>query len=165
MPTGTTILKSSIAQQFRWAAVVLVLVLLGSPALADKVKLSECPYPVQLTIQENLLGGKVEKIKEIRINDYVLYLVELDLKDFKEATLYIAGDGTLRKVLQEIKLRDLPDPVRRSIEMQVKRRGHIDDIEKEIVDGKVRYLVELERPKEKDQVVIFEADGTISFEK
>ncbi|MDF1823622.1 MAG: hypothetical protein P1U68_03210 [Verrucomicrobiales bacterium] len=132
---------------------------------AEKIRLSKCPIPVQSTIEKNLRGGKLDEIKAIRINDHVLYLVEIDLKGFRGAKLYIAGDGSLRKILEEMRLRDIPEPVRHSVEQQVKRRAQINDIEKEVIEGKVRYLIEIEHPKQPDRIVVFEEDGSISSSK
>ncbi len=132
---------------------------------AEKARLSKCPPSVQETIKRNLLGGKLDEIKAIRINDHVLYLVEIDFKGFREAKLYISGDGTLQKILEEIRLRDLPEQVRLSVEQQVNRRAQIEDIEKEIIDGRVRYRVEIDPPKQRDRIVVFEENGTISSDK
>lgn len=111
------------------------------------------------------MGGKVDHIKEIRINDHALYIVEIDFRRFKDARLYVSGDGTLRKTLIEIRFQELPDAVRLSVERLVNRRSQIDEIEKEIIEGKVRYRIEIEQPKQPDKVVLFEEDGTISLDK
>lgn len=148
-----------------WLGLCLACFLAALPARADNLRLKELPAAVQATIQANRLGGNVEKIKEIRINDYVLYLVEIDLKGFREATLYIAGDGALRKVAEEIRQKDLPEPVRLSLERHVDRKAHIDDIEKVTIEGEVRYEVEIEQPKRPDRILIFEEDGTIASDK
>jgi uncharacterized membrane protein YkoI len=118
-----------------------------------------------MTVEQNLLGGKLDEIKEIRINDHTLYIVEIDLKGFREAKLYIAGDGYLRKIVVEVRFRDLPEAVRLSIEQQIDRRAKVDDIEKEIIEGKVRYRVEIEQPKQPDRFLVLEEDGSISSDK
>ncbi len=136
-----------------------------SISYADKIRLRDCPPEVRETIERNLLGGNLDWIKEIRINDHALYLVEIDLKLFKEAKLHISGDGTLRKTVIEMRFQDLPEAVRHSLERLVKRRGQIEDVEKEIVEGKVYYRVKIKRPKQPNQTIFFEEDGTIAVGK
>lgn len=133
--------------------------------LADDIKLKECPAAVRQTIEQNLLGGNVDEIKEIRINDHVLYIVEIDLKGFREARLYIAGDGALRKIVEEIKLRDLPVPVRQSLDQYIKRPAQVEDIEKVTIEEATQYHIEIKQPKIPDRTLIFEEDGSISSDK
>jgi len=65
----------------------------------------------------------------------------------------------------EIRLQDLPEAVRLSLQRLVKRRGQINDIEKEIIEGKVRYRIEIEQQKQPDRTVTFEEDGSLSLDK
>ena len=132
---------------------------------AKERKLEKCPPAVQQTIRKNLLGGELDKIKEIRISEYVLYIVEIDLKGFRGAKLYISGDGTLRKIVEEIRFKDLPEPVRLSVASYATRKGKVEDVEKVLINGEVLYQVEIEPPKGKDQVFLFEPDGSLSSEK
>lgn len=150
-----------VSRRLRVVSLCVVLTLGALTAHAEKVKLSECPVPVQATINRNLLGGKLERIKAIRINDHVLYVVEIDLKGFKEAKLYISGDGSLRKIIEEIRLKELPEPVRVSVERQVKRRAQINNIERETVEGRIRYRIEIEHPRQPDRTVVFDENGAI----
>lgn len=132
---------------------------------AGKLRLADCPVAVRETIVRNLMGGKLDEIKEIKINDHALYLVEIDLKGFRDAKLHISGDGTLRKALVEIKLRDLPAPVLREVEELVKRRAQIEDVDMEIIQGKTLYRVKIDPPKGPDKVYYFEEDGSIATNK
>jgi uncharacterized membrane protein YkoI len=138
---------------------------LVSPLLcADDIKLHECPLAVRTTIERNLLGGKLDEIKEIRIADHTLYVVEIDLKGFREAKLYVAGDGTLRKTVQEIRFKDLPEPVRAALNRYTKK-GKVEDVEMVYINGKVQYEVEIDQPKGPDRIITFDADGTVTDEK
>lgn len=111
------------------------------------------------------MGGKLDEIKEIKINDHTLYLVKIDLKGFRDARLHISGDGTLRKAIAEIRLRDLPEPVRLAVEKLVKRRAQIEDIETEMINGITRYRVEIDPPKQPDKIYVFDEDGSIVSNK
>lgn len=151
--------------RLRNTGLCIAVIAAASTSYADKIRLRDCPPAVRETIERNLLGGDLDWIKEIRINDHALYLVEIDLKLFKEAKLHISGDGTLRKTLIEIRRQDLPPAVLASLERLIKRRGQIEDVEKEIIEGRVRYQVEIKRPKQPDRIVLFEEDGTIALDK
>lgn len=135
------------------------------PLHGDEVRFAECPPAVRSTVERNLLGGKVDEIMEIRINDHALYLVELDLKGFRDAKLYVAGDGSLRKIVEEVRLRHLPESVRRAVEQHLGGRAHVDDIEKVTIGENVRYHVEIEEPRQPDRTLVFEEDGAISSSK
>ena len=82
-----------------------------------------------------------------------MYIVEIDLKGFRGAKLYISGDGTLRKTVEEIRFKDLPEPVRLSVSGYATRKGKVEDVEKLIINGAVLYQDEIEPTKGKDQVV------------
>ncbi|MEM1441072.1 MAG: hypothetical protein AAGF67_01940 [Verrucomicrobiota bacterium] len=142
------------------------MVLLSVPFLhAKNIRLEKCPPAVQATIQRNLYGREIEKIKEIKINDYSLYLVEVNVKGFRDATLYVSGDGTLRKIVEEIRFKDLPEEVQKSVLTYVSRKGKVEDVERVLIRGEVLYQVEIEPPKGPDQILVFEPDGSISSEK
>ena len=69
---------------------------LVSPLLcADDIKLHECPLAVRTTIERNLLGGKLDEIKEIRIADHTLYVVEIDQPKGPDRIITFDADGTV----------------------------------------------------------------------
>lgn len=132
---------------------------------AEEMELSECPPEVQSTIREHVKARKVDEIHRIAIEGHTLYLVEYDVKGFKDGKLHVTGAGIFRKSVEEIRPGELPDAVRTALEPYLKGRAHIDDAERVVSDGRTRYYVEIERPRLPDRRLVFESDGTISSSK
>jgi len=139
-----------------WVAVLLSTT---SPH-AEEISLDSCPDPVQATIRSHLRDGKLDEIKRLEVEDRVLYLVEIDLKGFRELTLHITGTGTLQKSVETIRMSDLPQAVRDAVSKTLVGKGHVEDVEKVVVEGRIEYRIEIERPKTKDVVYVFAEDGT-----
>jgi len=134
-------------------------------AAAEEIKLSECPPEVQATIREHVKARKIDEIHRIEIEGHTLYLVEYDVKGFKDGKLHVTGAGVLRKCVEEIRPGELPDAVRVALEPYLEGRAHIDDAERIVSEGRTRYYVEIERPRLPDRRLVFESDGTIYSSK
>lgn len=144
----------------------LALILLAPVASrAENVSLDSCPDPVKATILPHLREGRLEDIKRLEVEDRVLYLVEIDLKGFREITLHVNGTGILQKSVEEIRQPDLPVPVRDALARILGGKGRAKDFEKVVTVDRIEYRVEVERPKVKDVVYIFAVDGTLLGQK
>jgi len=149
-----------------WIVGVLASIALGAlSAGAGDLKLSECPPEVRATILANLGKGDIDDIHRIRIEGHTLYLVDIDLKGFRDGKLHVSGTGVLRKSVREIRKKDLPPVVLDNLASFLKGRAHIEDIEQVFAEGKTRYHVEVEHPRQPDRHLVFEADGTIASYK
>jgi len=132
---------------------------------AEEIKLSSCPDPVRATIQAHLHRGELDDIKRIEVEDRVLFLVEIDLKGFRDLILHIAGSGKLLKSVEEMRLPDLPPPIREAVGKILVEKGRVEEIEKVITDGRTEYHVEIERPKLPDVKLVFDEIGTLLSQK
>ena len=150
----------------RLAVGCLALILLAPvTSRAENVSLDSCPDPVKATILPHLREGRLEDIKRLEVEDRVLYLVEIDLKGFREITLHVNGTGILQKSVEEIRQPDLPVPVRDALARILGGNGRAKDFEKVVTVDRIEYRVEVERPKVKDVVYIFAVDGTLLGQK
>jgi len=150
----------------RLAVGCLALILLAPvTSRAENVSLDSCPDPVKATILPHLREGRLEDIKRLEVEDRVLYLVEIDLKGFREITLHVNGTGILQKSVEEIRQPDLPVPVRDALARILGGKGRAKDFEKVVTVDRIEYRVEVERPKVKDVVYIFAVDGTLLGQK
>lgn len=138
----------------------LFIALLSTPVLAgdNDLRLDQCPAAVQATIRENSRGGPIDDIDRIGIDGNVIYRAEIDLPQDQDLKLYIAGNGALLKVLEEISLAEAPEAVRRVAKEQ---GGTIDDVAKETKGQTVTYHVEIDRPGQPDLDLVLAADGAI----
>ncbi|MDH4410738.1 MAG: hypothetical protein QE273_14065, partial [Verrucomicrobiales bacterium] len=66
---------------------------------------------VRAKVSENLGGGHVDDIKVIRIDERQLYIVEIDLPGPRERKLHVTGEGVLLKMVDKLRLADLPPAV------------------------------------------------------
>ncbi len=150
----------------RWiGSLAALFAMAGAELLGEEVHFTSCPVPVQSVILANLTGGKIDEIKRIEIENRVLYLVEIDLKNFKEIKLHITGSGVLQKSIEEIRPQDLPPAVRGAVDAILAGRGRIKDVERVVVEGRVEYHVEIGRPQLKDTKLVFDEAGTFLSQK
>ena len=108
---------------------LLAATLLGgfaSGVRAESIHLKQCPESVIKTIQGQVGPGRIDKIKCIRLEGRVLYLAEIDLPGRRERKIHVGGDGTLLKVIDEIRLADLPRPVRVAVDPFLVGDSHFD---------------------------------------
>jgi len=130
----------------------------------DDIRLTSLPASVQETIQDNLRGGRVDDIDRIQIEGRTMYKVEVELqdRDDDDLKLYIAGDGALLKTREELRFNELPSAVQDAAR---KFGGKVDDVEKEVSQGKISYHIEVDRDDDKsgdnDLKIVFAEDGSI----
>ncbi len=147
------------------AAILLATLLATVAADAEEVTLDACPDPVRATIQAHIHDGRLDEINRLEVEDRVLFLVEIDLKGFRDLTLHITGTGSLQKSVEEIRLPDLPQAVRNAVAKVLEAKGRVEEVEKVVTEDRVEYRVEIERPKVKDVVYVFAEDGTLLSQK
>ena len=116
---------------------------------------------VQGKIQENLGGGHVDDLKVIRIDDRLLYIVEIDLPGPRKRKLHIAGDGTLLKMVDKMRLQDLPPPIRATMEPVLASRGRLDGADRLTADGKVEYHIDFDMPGRVELQLILSETGEV----
>lgn len=133
---------------------------IGSAAAAD-IALAACPAPVQATIRNSDQGGRLDDIKSVTVNGRTLYVVEFDLAGNRDLKLHITSDGTIVKSREELTMAQLPAAVRLAAEKMVPAGGKVDDIDKEVADGRTTYLVEIDRPNTNDLKIVFSEDGSV----
>lgn len=144
------------------SAILLATVVVAN---AEEVMLDACPDPVRATIQAHVGDGRLDEINRLEVEDRVLFLVEIDLKGFRDLTLHITGTGSLQKSVEEIRLPDLPQAVRNAVAKVLEAKGRVEEVEKVVTEDRVEYRVEIERPKLKDIVYVFAEDGTLLSQK
>ncbi len=144
--------------------ILVAAVLLGAAATslsAQSVSLKQCPAPVAATIDSQTGPGRADKIKMIQVENRVLYLVKIKLPGRRDRKLHVAGDGTLLKVVDEIRLEDLPPAVRQALAPYLAGRGRFDEAERILVSEKIEYHVEVDLPGGVDLHLFFGEDGEL----
>ncbi|QJE98014.1 hypothetical protein [Luteolibacter luteus] len=143
-------------------ATISVLALATSFASAQtqrrEIRLADCPQAVQSTIQSNARGGHIDEVDFISIDGKEIYIAEVDLPRDRDLKVYVSGNGTLSKTLEDIALREAPEAVRNAVQGL---GGTVDDVDKEIAGQVVTYHVEIERHGARDLDVVVSSDGTI----
>jgi uncharacterized membrane protein YkoI len=130
-------------------------------SFAKDVALADCPPAVQEVIRSHIGSGKLDDIKRVNVGGRSLYLADIDHPGDYDVKLHISGSGTLLKTREEIALSSAPAAVQEAARKLVPKGGKIDDVEKETANGKVTYMVEIDRPKAPDLKIVFNADGSI----
>lgn len=143
---------------------------------ADKVSFNDLPEPVKETIKAQRGAAQVKDIERVNKEGRTLYEVEFS-QPGTNPKLCIAPDGTVvaqtkpspaeradrasedLKRTASMKLADVPEPVRKTIQMQAKGR-EIADIDRETWKGQTVYEVEFAQTGRNAQIHVAE-DGTI----
>jgi len=124
-------------------------------------RLHECPAAVQSTIETNSRDGVIDEVDLISIEGKEIYIAEVDLPQDLDLKVYVSGNGSLLKTREDISLQSLPTFIRDAV---VEHGGTIDDVEKEIADGKVTWHVEIDRKGIPDMKVVLNAEGNVISE-
>jgi uncharacterized membrane protein YkoI len=143
---------------------------------ADKVSFNDLPDPVKETIKAQRGTAAVKDIERVNKDGRTFYEVEFS-QPGTNPKLRIGSDGTLMpetkpslgeradralnrfKRTPSMKLADVPEPVRKTIEMEAKGR-EVADIDRETWKGRTVYEVEFAQTGRNAQIHVAE-DGTI----
>jgi uncharacterized membrane protein YkoI len=123
-----------------------------------ELRLADCPQAVQATVRDNARGGHIEEVDFIGIEGKEIYIAEVELPRDRGLKVYVSGNGSLVKTLEDLSLREAPEAVHSAVQGL---GGTIDDVEKEVTGQVVTYHVEIERHGARDLDVVVAADGTI----
>ena len=143
-------------------AALLGTVFLGA-AQADpnEVPLASCPAPVQAAIESHKQGGKLDEINLIDVEGRKLYVVEVNLAGRRDLKLHITSDGAVVKSREDVSLAQAPAAVKAAAEKLVPTGGKIEDVEKEVANGKTTYVVDIDVKNGTDIKAVFAEDGTV----
>jgi uncharacterized membrane protein YkoI len=125
------------------------------------IHLHACPAAVQSTIEANSRGGVIDEVDLISIEGKEIYIAEVDLPHDLDLKVYISGNGSLLKTREDVSLQSIPTFIRDAVH---EHGGTIDDVEKEIADGKVTWHVEIDRKGIPDVKVVLNAEGNVISE-
>ena len=143
-------------------AIITVLALTTAIASARtqrrEIRLTDCPQAVQSTIQGNARGGHIDEVDFISIDGKDIYIAEVELPQDRDLKVYVLGNGTLVKTLEDIALSEAPEAVGKAVHGL---GGTIDEVEKETAGQAVTYHVEIDRHGAPDLGVVVSADGSI----
>ena len=126
-----------------------------------ELQLGACPSAVQSAIEANARGGVIDEVDLISIESKEIYIAEVDLPRDLELKVYVSGNGTLLKTLEDVPLASRPAFIRDAVR---EHGGTIDDVEKEIAGGKVTWHVEIDRKGIPDMNVVLNAEGGVISE-
>lgn len=146
----------------RWVcALAAVATGLGPAVRAGEESSKELPDTVRARVSENLAGGHVDDIKVIRIDARRLYLVEIDLPGPRERKLHLTGEGILLKIVDKLRLPDLPPATRPAVDSILANKGRFDGADKVTTNGRVEYHVEFDLPGRVELVLVLSESGEV----
>lgn len=133
-----------------------------SPELvAREIPLSQCPDPVREMIREHTGFGRVDEIKTIRTENRILYVAEIELPGQRERKLHVSGDGTLLKMVEDVRQGDLPRPVKAAIAPFLTPGVRFDSADRVTQSGRAEYHVEIDLADETDLHLVLDESGGI----
>jgi hypothetical protein len=116
---------------------------------------------VRARVSENLGGGHVDDIKVIRIDERQLYVVEIDLPGPRERKIHVTGEGVLLKIVDKLRLPDLPPAVRAVVDPILANKGRFDGADKVTANGKVEYHLEFDLPGRVELGLVLSESGEV----
>lgn len=125
------------------------------------IALAECPPEVQATIIDASRGGEIDEVELTRIEDRTLYVAEVDLPGKRDLELYVAGDGRLLEIEEEIAWSELPARVQDTLRLQAGSAGRVDDLARNTAGKTVTFSAEIEISGQPDIDVEVAADGRL----
>ncbi len=134
---------------------------LGPAPRAGEESSKQLSETVRAKISENLGGGHVDDIKVIRIDERQLYVVEIDLPGPRERKLHVTGEGVLLKIVDRLRLPDLPPAVRATVDSIQASKGRFDRADKVTANGKVEYHLEFDLPGRVELELILSETGEV----
>jgi uncharacterized membrane protein YkoI len=127
---------------------------------ADELGLEQCPAVVQETIRANARGGDVDDVNSIIIEGRSIYLIEVEVPK-KDLKLLVDSDGKLIKTREDFTVAEIPGAVLETATKLVPEEGEIEEIDREVAEGKTTYIVQIDRPKAPDLQLVVAEDGTL----
>ncbi len=142
----------------------LAATLLGGVATglrAEGIPTKQCPEPVWRTIRDHLGKGRLDEVKTIRKDGRILYLAEIELPGSRERLLHVGDDGTLHKLIEEIRLKDLPYPVQSALNPFLANSTRFDGADRVRADGRTEYHLDLELVDDVDLHLVLGESGEV----
>ena len=112
------------------------------------IKLSDCPSPVQKTLQKEAKGTHIESAQKDVEDGEAWYIAVVSIKG-RSYSITVAEDGLLieKKLAgdgtKQIRLAACPKAVREALEEEA-NGGRIEQVDKDILDGRVSYTAGVE---------------------
>ncbi len=128
-------------------------------AVADEIRLEDCPAAVQQVILANSGDGRVDDIE--LSPDGKTYEVEVNLPRLRERELRIAADGTVVHIIEVIDLAEAPEPVRRAVEGETTAGARLEELECKTASGTTVFLAEIDLPDDRDIYLEISDNGSI----
>ena len=104
-------------------------------------------------------------MKALTIDGKTLYVAAVDLADDLDLKIHVSSTGTLIKTREDMRFADVPANVQEAAKKLVPAGGKVDEVDKEVADGKVTYEIEIVRPNAPELEVVFGSDGAIISQK
>lgn len=123
-----------------------------------ELRIEDCPPAVQAIVDANARGGVIDEVDLIAIEGKEIYIAEVELPRDRDLKIYVSGNGSLVKTLEELSLRELPAFIR---DVTRGYGGTLDDVEKEVAGGKVTFHVEIDRKGLPDIDLVLNAEGGV----
>ena len=153
-------LKSNASFLF-FVTLIVTAILNATIARADEIALSACPALVQETIRKELKGGTLDEVKLLSIEGRSLYIAEVELTGDRDLRIHVGNDGRLLKTREEITLPEAPAAVQEAVKRLQPAGSRIDDVDREVADGKTTYRIEIDRPQARDINLHLTEDGAV----
>ena len=128
---------------------------------AEGISLKQCPESVRETIHYHSQPGRIDGVNAVRAKGRLLYVAEIERPGAGERTLHVSGDGALLRIVDEVRLRDLPRPVKAALHPFLGDGNRFDSADKVTASGKVEYHLEFDLPGRVELELVLSESGEV----
>lgn len=128
---------------------------------AEGVSLKQCPESVRKTIHHHAQPGRIDGINAVHAKDRLLYVAEIERPGKGERTLHVGGDGALLRIVDEIRLGDLPKPVKAALHPFLGEGNRFDGADRVVAGDATEYHVDFDLIDEVDLHLVIGEGGKI----
>jgi hypothetical protein len=128
---------------------------------AEGISLKQCPESVRETIHHHSQTGRIDGVNAVRAKGRLLYVAEIERPGAGERTLHVSGDGALLRIVDEVRLRDLPRPVKAALHPFLGDGNRFDGADRVISENRTEYHVDFDLIDEVDLHLVIGEGGEI----
>jgi uncharacterized membrane protein YkoI len=145
----------------KWLLYLTLSAGIATVAFSQTLNVTNLPEAVQKTMQAEAAGGTIADVQTKEEDGETRYSATISKGD-EDRDITVAEDGTLRS--EEIPLEQTPPAVRETINKTI-GNATLDDIEKDVDDGKANYDVDMTTQSGVTRNFTVEEDGHISSQQ
>lgn len=125
------------------------------------MQLGDVSAEIQQGLRQAAAGGQLDgEVTRIRFGQEQLFRGKADIDGAEDVHVYVNAQGELVKTQQEVAMENAPEAVRQAARQHDEQRG-VDKILREMSDGSVSYILELDQENDQTRWIQMDESGRV----